>query len=506
MADNIWRESVAFISIHGLIIRYGQLTCQYPLEYSVEHYFKRLCMTDATFGDVTWHNARDAATTQEYEHVMSGKNIFHADFQLKPWWWEDYEPQVVMDVEIPSATSVVIIGAGYAGLAAALELSKRGIDAVVVEAKQPGFGGSTRSGGLISPGDSVGKRYTTANDIDQELFNRLRSDASNGFSLVKQIIDEEKIECHWTQSGFFSGAWCNKHFEAMQQKVELLNNHNVNDTYLVTPECQTEEIGSTYYRGGMVTERSGHLHPSLYFKGLLEACMRRDVPICANAAVKKLNKLNTGWQVETSRGIINAADIIIATNGYTGDATPQFKRRLVPMGSYMIATEELPDDIAGSISPKNRAMADTCRVLTYSRMSPDGKRLLFGGRARFGQTTPLETAPILYEFMTDRFPQLKGCKITHAWTGFVAFTLDEVPHMGNMDGLHYALGCNGSGVIMMTYLGTQIARKIAGISEYACAFDTGTFPDSEFYNGNPWFVPFVGKYFRTRDWLDRRFN
>jgi len=275
---------------------------------------------------------------------------------------------------------------------------------------------------------------------------------------------------------------------------------------MVQPEQQRAHIGSDYYRGGMVVELGAHLHPALYFKGLLDACERRNVTICAKAGVTKITQVGAAWRIETSRGATEVKDVMIATNGYTGDITPDLKRRVVPVGSYMIATEELPEDLARSISPKNRSLSDSRRVLTYYRMSPDGKRLLFGGRAKFGQTEPLETAPILYGFMTDRFPQLKGSRITHAWTGNVAFTMDEVPHMGTLDGLHYALGCNGSGVAMMTYLGTQTARKIAGVTNQPSAFDGPDFPTHPLYHGNPWFVPIVGRYFRTRDWIDRHFN
>jgi glycine/D-amino acid oxidase-like deaminating enzyme len=210
--------------------------------------------------------------------------------------------------------------------------------------------------------------------------------------------------------------------------------------------------------------------------------------------------------VDTPRGSIHAGDVLIATNGYTGDVTPELKRRVVPVGSYIIATEELSPDLAASISPKNRSFADTRRVLTYYRMSPDGKRLIFGGRAKFGHTDPVETAPILHRFMIDRFPQLRGTRITHAWTGNVAFTLDEMPHMGKFKNLHYALGCNGSGIAMMSYLGHQTARKIAGKVNHICAFDRPEFPDHPLYTGNTWFLPWIGRYFRTRDWLDRRFG
>jgi glycine/D-amino acid oxidase-like deaminating enzyme len=244
----------------------------------------------------------------------------------------------------------------------------------------------------------------------------------------------------------------------------------------------------------------------LFFKGLLTLCQQRNIPIATKTPATRLTQTGSGWRVDTPRGAIEAGDVIIATNGYTGDVTPDLKRRVVPVGSYIIATEELPPDLAKTISPKNRSFADTRRVLTYYRMSPDGKRLIFGGRAKFGHTDPVETAPILYQFMTDRFPQLKGSKITHAWTGNVAFTLDEMPHMGKFDNMHYALGCNGSGVAMMSYLGHQTARKIAGRVNHVCAFDRPEFPDHALYSGNTWFLPWIGRYFRTRDWLDRRFG
>ena len=164
----------------------------------------------------------------------------------------------------------------------------------------------------------------------------------------------------------------------------------------------------------------------------------------------------------TERGEVQAEDVVIATNGYTGDITPPLKRRVVPLASHIIATEELPAELAASLIPKRRTLSDTRRVLCYYRMSPDGKRMVFGGRARFTPVPPQVSAPILHRFMTERFPQLRGAKMTHAWTGNVAFTLDALPHMGLRDGMHYLLGCNGSGVAMMTYLGWQTARKIAG--------------------------------------------
>jgi glycine/D-amino acid oxidase-like deaminating enzyme len=329
------------------------------------------------------------------------------------------------------------------------------------------------------------------------------SDASDAFALIDRLIDEEKISCFWEKPGRFVGAWTKKHFDAQARRLAILNTAARSGAYMVPRERQRDEIASDYYFGGMVVERSGKLHPALYYKGLLEACRRRTVAICAKAAVTGIGRARGGWRVETSRGALSAGDVVIATNGYTGGLTPALRRRVVPIASHIIATEALPPDLACSLIPKGRTLSDTRRVLCYYRMSPDGRRMVFGGRARFTQVDPTVSAPILHRYMTDRFPQLRGVKLTHAWTGNVAFTLDALPHMGERDGLHYCLGCNGSGVAMMTYLGWQTARKIARAANYACSFDTEAFPDHPLYSGNPWFLPVVGGYYRLRDSLDR---
>jgi len=433
------------------------------------------------------------------------KTIFHSDFKPRPYWWEAYEPKPLPDIELPRETRVAIVGAGYAGLNAALELTREGIDCVVLDTDEPGFGGSTRNGGMVSGGVNVGKRYL-ARALEPEEAAPFMSDGADALTHVERLIASENIACHWSMPSYFQGAWSRSHFAGMARKVEALNRYARAEAHVVPRQRQREEIGSDYYHGGLVIGRYGQLHPALFFKGLLDLCQSRGIAIASKTPATGLTPQGSGWRVETARGAFLAGDVIIATNGYTGDATPQLMRRVVPVGSYIIATEELPPDVAASISPKGRSFSDTRRVLTYYRMSPDKKRLIFGGRAKFGHTDPVETASILYRFMTDRFPQLKGSKITHAWTGNVAFTLDEMPHMGKFDNLHYALGCNGSGVAMMSYLGHQTARKIAGKVNRVCAFDQPEFPDHPLYNGSTWFLPWIGRYFRTRDWIDRQFG
>jgi len=431
-------------------------------------------------------------------------DIFHKDFTPTPYWWEAYKPTVGEFAEVPRTARVAIVGGGYAGLSAALELAKHGLDAVILEASELGFGASTRNGGAVSGGVNVGKSFTGRTiAVDGDRVDRILSDAADAFGLIDRLIDEEQIACFWEKPGRFVGAWARRHYDAQSRRLAMLNAAAQSGAYMVPRERQREEIASDYYFGGMVVERSGKLHPALYYKGLLEACRRRGVVICAKAAVRGLGHEGSAWRVETARGTLSAGDVVVATNGYTGSLTPSLRRRVVPIASHIIATEELPPDLAASLIPRSRTLSDTKRVLCYYRMSPDGRRMVFGGRARFTQVDATVSAPILYRYMTDRFPQLRSVKLTHAWTGNVAFTLDALPHMGRRDDLHFCLGCNGSGVAMMTYLGWQTARKIARVANYACSFDTEKFPDHPLYSGNPWFLPVVGGYYRLRDHLDR---
>ena len=436
--------------------------------------------------------------------MTAGNDIFAEDYREYPFWWEAYEPGALDLAELPRETRVAIVGAGYAGLASALELSRLGVDATVIDAEVPGFGASTRSGGLVA-GTHQTKETLFAKSPDCERAARMMSDAADAFTLLQRLIDEEKIDCGWHKSGRFTGAWSRAHRRRLEAMAERLNRTCGAGAYFVPQEHQREEIGSDFYYGGMVTGEAAHLHPARYFKGLLDACRRRGITVCARAEVVSLQRDGPAWTVTTSRGEIRAGDVVIATNGYTGGVTPQFKRRLVPLRPYIIATEPLAPDLAHSLSPKNRSFSDTKRIVTFYRLSCDGRRMIFGSRVKWRDVTATEMAPMLYRIMLERYPRLAGARISHAWTGNVALTLDEQPHVGRLDGLHYALGCNGSGVAMMTYLGTQLARKIARTANYDCAFDTGTFPTHPLYTGNTrWFLPALGNGLRFRDWLDRK--
>src|SRR6266851_9918651 len=251
---------------------------------------------------------------------MINPDIFHRDFTPTPFWWEAYRPSAGDLADVPREARVAIVGGGYAGLSAALELARNGIGAVVLEANELGFGASTRNGGAVSGGVNVGKSFTgRTTDVEPARVERILSDASDAFALIERLIDEEKIACFWEKRGRFVGAWTKKHFAAQSRRLAILNAAAQSGAHMVTRERQREEIASDYYFGGMVVERSGKLHPALYYKGLLEACRRRHIAVCAKAAVTGIGRTGGGWRVETSRGAVSAGDVVIATNGYTGD-------------------------------------------------------------------------------------------------------------------------------------------------------------------------------------------
>ncbi|WP_108663191.1 NAD(P)/FAD-dependent oxidoreductase [Acuticoccus kandeliae] len=432
-------------------------------------------------------------------------SILHPDFAAEPYWWQSYRPQEGEAGDLPRETPVLIVGAGYTGLNAAIALADRGILATVIDADLPGAGASTRNGGGVSAGVNTGKTFTGKRmAYPKAMQAAIAADSTAAFQHIETIIEREGIACDWKRTGRFVGAWTRKHFEQQKARAAADQASGGQGLEAIPRERQREEIGSDLYHGGLVVRRSGALDPALYYKGLLDACLRRGVKVYANAAATGLAREGGGFRVTTAKGTILADKLLAATNGYTGTLFPALRRRIVPIASHVIATEPLDPAIAASLSPKGRTLSDSRRVLCYYRVSPDGTRMVFGGRARFTAVDPRMAGAVLHGFMLKRFPQLAGTRITHSWSGFTGFTFDALPHVGMKDGIHYALGCNGSGIALLSYLGAKAGEMLAGDPRPICGFDREAFPSHPLYTGNPWFLPAVGSAFRTLDEMERR--
>ena len=265
---------------------------------------------------------------------------------------------------------------------------------------------------------------------------------------------------------------------------------------------QREEIGSDRYHGGVLIEPAGGLDPARFHAALRDRARAAGALLHGHAGVLRVSRSAAGFALETARGALQAAEVIVATNGYTGPLTPELQRRVVPVSSYIIATEELPLELTRRLSPNDRMFVDGNRLLAYFRLAPGGRRVLFGGRVSLRDVDERQSALGLLRRMVRIWPELDGCRISHSWKGALAFTFDRLPHMGMSAGAHFAMGCNGSGVAMAAYLGHQLAQKLLGRTNRPCPFDGLDFPTRPLYHGRPWFLPAVGAWYRWRDALD----
>lgn len=434
---------------------------------------------------------------------MAERDIFAPGFKEKPYWWELAEPVARPPQELPSSADVVVVGGGYTGLACALELARRGVSPVVLDAEAIGYNASSRSGGIVVGGLKLAAAALEP-QIGPERVKALMAEGVGTLSFLETLIEREGIDCHYRRTGRFFCAYTRKHYDALAAKAPEYAAMTGEPAYAVPRAEQRREIGSDHYRGGLVVEAAGTLHPALYMRGLADAARRAGARLYDRTRVTALVRDGKGWRVSTTTGEIMAREVMIATNGYTGAVTPWMKRRMIPVGSFMIATEELPDDLARELVPNSRGLADTRRVLSYFRRSPDGKRILWGGRVSTGPIDLRTSAQRLFKMMTTVWPQLHDYRVTHSWMGNVSFTFDFMPHLGTHEGMHYAMGCQGAGVAMMTWLGTQAGIKIAGSGNRPSAFDGLAFPTAPLYSGNPWFLPAVLAWYKLRDGMDRR--
>lgn len=410
---------------------------------------------------------------------------------------------------LPETVDVAVIGGGYTGLAAARALAKHGLAVALLEAHSFGWGASSRNGGMVltglklSPGELIAK-------YGREQARKLFAASLAAIDCVEQIVAEEQIECDFARHGHLLVAAKPAHAAALDSEAALLAREFGHPTRVVPRDALRSEIGSDAYYGGLVDETSAGINPARYAAGLAHAAARAGAHIFDRTPVERIMRDAPGthaghcYRVITSGGELRARAVFAATGGYTGAAFPALRRRIIPIGSYIIATEPLPDVLAQEVSPQGRMIFDSKHFLYYFRLTPD-RRMLFGGRAGFFPETPAtvrESAAILRRGMLHVYPQLRDARIDYAWGGTIDCAFDMMPHAGRLDGLYYALGYAGHGVAMATYLGTCMAGQIAGASGENPLAGL-PFPGAPLglYRSTPWFLPFVGAWYKVLDWV-----
>ena len=428
-------------------------------------------------------------------------SIFMPDVRMEPWWWEDI-PKVTLseNKKIPKKVDVAIIGSGFTGLSSALTLSRAGRDVLVLESGELGAGASSRNGGMIGSGHRA--NYSSLkNRYGHEAAIGILKEGIASFDFTTSLIEKENIDCKFSRTGRFLAAWNQHDYEKMAQERNLFVKLIGLDAEMIPRSEQQKELTTDSYFGGCVFHNHGGLHPALFHRGLQERVLSAGASIIQHIHVKHIiNENKNEFTLVTSKGRLIARNIIVATNGYTSSTTPYFQKRIVPVASFMIATEPLPSDLLKQLIPNNRVIVESRARHCYYRTSPDGKRILFGARASFTVMDPRRSGKCLHTLMSNLFPQLSSVRISHSWNGFVAMTKDQIPHIGCYDGIHYAMGYNGSGVAMAPYLGFKVANMMLGNSEAKTPFNDTRFSAIPFYNGYPWFLPFIELYYRFKDW------
>ena len=405
---------------------------------------------------------------------------------------------------LPNKADVAVIGGGYTGLSAALTLAKKGVSVAVLEAETIGWGASSRNGGMTLTGlklpmQSVFKKF--GRDTAKQLFQC----SLDSVSAVERIVKEEKIDCGFARYGHLLTANKPRHYQALIEEVEFMDREFDHKVKLIPPNEQQTEIGSRLFHGGLLDEVSGGLNPAQYVTGLAHAVENAGATVHAQARVNKIERREGRFVLETDRGSLTAESVLVGTSGYTGSVTKRLQRKIIPIGSYIIATEMLNDELAKELIPKGRMIFDYKHYLNYFRLW--NNRMIFGGRAAFFPETASmirRSAEILRREMIQVYPQLKDVKVEYVWGGTLDFAFDKMTHVGEDNGIYYSLGYAGHGVAMATYLGETVAEAMLNGNIKEHPFAQFKFPSAPLglYDGRPWFLPFAGAWHKFLDWVE----
>lgn len=426
-------------------------------------------------------------------------NDIWADNWSQYSYWLDGAPELPPQSDtLPASIDVLIVGSGYTGLNAALETVRAGRSTLVLDAGDPGSGCSTRNGGQISTSIKPSLEMLTRKFGATKAL-AIRNEGKDALDWIEDRIRAEEIDCDFQRSGRFHAAHSARSYDALAREADALREKEGIPSEIIQRQDQHSELGTDLYHGGVVFPHHASVNPAKYHRGLLNCVREAGAVVIGNSAVTSIERTTAGFDVRAVNGRVRARDVIVATNGYTGALTPWLKRRIIPIGSYIIATEALPEALMTRLFPKNRVISDTRKVVYYFRPSPDRTRILFGGRVSANETDPAVSGPRLHDDMCRIFPELQTYKISHSWMGTVAYSFDELPHTGVNDGVYYAMGYCGTGVSLASYLGMRAGQKLLGLKEGKTAFDDLPFPTRPLYTGTPWFLPPMVAWYRWRD-------
>lgn len=417
-----------------------------------------------------------------------------------PYWWEAAPPATLPAEPIASRCDVVIVGAGYTGLSAAITLARAGRSVQVFDRMRPGEGASSRNGGIAS-----GNLRPTFKELSAKFGEeRARDILAEGKAAREDLaafIAREGIDCDFQMTGRFTGASLASEYDDLAREADLLSRTLGIDAYAVPQSEQRQVLGTDFYKGGMVRNDIGGLHPGKLHAGMLRLALAAGAKVHGQTRVLGVQAEGGDYEVATDRGAVRARHVITGTNGYTDASDRWLRRRLVPVRSRIIATAPLSDNLMRELMPKGVMCSETRKLHYYYRPSPDGRRILFGGRDGTIAGDPTWPTDNLRQALTDIFPVLRDVDITHSWFGHVAMNRDMIPRIFSRQGVRYAAGYCGSGVVWARWAGKKAALQVLGDDEGRSALDMRAPPMIPMFNGTAWFMPAV---FAWLSYQDRR--
>ena len=429
-------------------------------------------------------------------------NLFTPDAEPgRPFWWDGVTwPETGGD--LPEKTDLLVIGAGYTGLSAAIAAHDAGARVVVIDSGKPGEGASTRNGGMIGAHPRLGWD-TLAARYGASVADGLFAEATEALNWVRATITREEMNCDFEECGRLQLAYTDAHFSEQKKLADQMAKKGVGPCRILNRDELQNEIKTPLYKGGLLFEHHSSVDPARYLLGFLQAAQRRGVIVLGNCPAVKTVKVSEGQRVSTPKGAIVADRIVLATNGYTGMQFPWHNRRVFPVPSYLIATEPLEKAQIDALAPGGRMMVETRATHNYFRVSPCGTRIIFGGRASLVDIALPRAARRLYQKLIGIWPSLDGVRLSHVWTGNTGFTFARLPHVGEAGGLHYAMGYSGGGTVLAPWLGRKAALMALDASGSETVFHQTKLQSRWFFRGGrPRFMRPVDLWYRHR--VDRR--
>ncbi len=420
--------------------------------------------------------------------------------KLTPYWLDTSEPfNQSPSAPLSGRYDVAVVGGGLTGASAALALAKKGARVAVLEATSIGNAASGRNGGMCNNGfaqdygSMVGK-------FGKEKANAFYKAFDSGVDLVETLVREEGIDCSFARVGKLKLAAKPEHYDKLARAQALLSEVADPDTRLIAKSDLHSEVGTDRYHGGLLFPKSAQMHVGRFVRGLASAAARHGADIYEQAPVTGLRKVVGGHVVETPKGKITARQVLLASGISQVGPLGWVRRRIVPVGAFLIVTEPLAPEQIARLMPTGRNVVDTRNLVVYWRLTPDN-RLLFGGRARFAGSNPQsdeKSGRILQATMTNVYPELAGTRIDYCWGGLVDMTRDRLPRAGERDGIFYSTGYSGHGTHMATLMGHVMADVMDGKPQMNPWKDFN-WPAIPGYFGKPWFLPVLGAYYKMKD-------